>query len=209
MTKWMTGLKEFKNNVFPDRREMFAGMAAGQKPEAMMIACADSRVNPHMVTQTSPGELFVVRNAGNFIPPADAGPHAAGAAIELAIVEFGVHDLIVCGHSDCGAIKLLMNPELTEELPAMRAWLGFAENTLKRARAKYPDVTGPEFLTLAIEENVLVQLEHALTHPAVRRAREAGKLRLHGLIYDIESGDVYHYDHDADTWARATGHPLD
>ena len=200
MGKWLQGFKEFRDIAFHQKKELFEALAGGQQPEAMMIACADSRVNPNLITQTEPGDLFVVRNAGNFVPPVDAGPHAAGAAIELAIVEFGIHDLIVCGHSNCGAIKLMLSPDILCELPAMTEWLSYAGDTLNRTRTKYPDATGEEFLERAIEQNVLVQIEHAMTHPSVKAAVEAGRLLLHGIVYQIDTGEVLHYDAKEDAF---------
>ena len=158
-----------------------------------------------MITQTEPGELFIIRNAGNIVPPYGAANGGEGATIEFAVVGLGIQHIIVCGHSHCGAMKGLLHPESLTELPLMAAWLGHAEATRRIARQKYEDRSAEALLNVAIQENVLVQLENLRTHPAVAAALAGGKLKLHAWVYKIETGQVFAYDPEQGQFAPLTG----
>lgn len=194
MQKLVQGLHHFQANVFSSQRELFERLAEGQRPDALFITCSDSRINPNLITQTDPGELFILRNAGNIIPPYGAANGGEGATIEYAVSMLGVQDIIVCGHSHCGAMEALMHPEDVGDLPAVKSWLGHAESTRRIIRENYPQLADGPLLTATIEENVLVQLEHLRTHPAVAVKIAKGELHLHGWIYKIETGEVFAYD---------------
>jgi carbonic anhydrase len=194
MQKLVQGIHHFTANVFSSQRELFHRLADGQNPVALFITCSDSRINPNLITQTDPGELFILRNAGNIVPPYGAANGGEGATIEFAVAGLGVADIIICGHSHCGAMKGLIEPSLLSDMPAMAAWLSHAEATRRILREKYRERTGKALLTTAIEENVLVQLENLRTHPAVAAACSNGKLKLHGWVYKIETGEVFDYD---------------
>ncbi len=194
MQKLLLGIHHFQANIFSGQRELFERLAGGQNPDTLFITCADSRVNPNLITQTDPGELFIIRNAGNIIPPHGAANGGEGATIEFAVAGLGVQDIIVCGHSHCGAMKGLLHPKSLQDLPAMTTWLSHAEATRRILREKYAKRTGPALLTTAIEENVLVQLENLRTHPTVAAGLACGKLKLHGWVYKIETGEVFAYD---------------
>ena len=158
----------------------------------LFITCADSRIVPDLITQTEPGDLFILRNAGNLIPPHDAAPGAGEAAtIEFAVAGLKVKDIVVCGHSRCGAMEALLKPEKAAQLPALRAWLAHAETTKRIVEESYRHLEGKELLTAAIQENVLVQLDNLRTHPAVAASLSRGDLRLHGWFYRLESGEVF------------------
>ena len=194
MQKLIEGIHHFQANLFSPQRELFERLAGGQNPDALFITCSDSRINPNLITQTQPGELFILRNAGNIIPPYGAANGGEGATIEFAVAGLGVQDIIVCGHSHCGAMNGLLHPESLKDLPAMTAWLAHAEATRRIMREKYGDRTGAAQLTTAVEENVLVQLENLRTHPAVASGLARGMLKLHAWVYKIESGEVFAYD---------------
>src|SRR5262249_4796051 len=156
--------------------------------DTLFITCSDSRINPNLITQTEPGDLFIIRNAGNILPP--HGPYTSGeeATVEFAVAGLKVRDVIVCGHSHCGAVKGLLNPEKVAEMPAVAAWLKHAEPTWKIISEKYRHLEDVALLTAAIEENVLVQIENLRTYPPVAAALAEGRLKIHGWVYKIETG---------------------
>lgn len=194
MQKLVQGIHRFQQDVFGSRKELFERLAHGQEPEALFITCSDSRINPNLLTQTEPGDLFIIRNAGGLIPPHGSGSFGEEATIEFAVKSLGVRDIIVCGHSHCGALKSLLDPASLEEFPAMRSWLQHAQKTLEIMRENYPHLEGQALLTATVEENVLVQLEHLRCLPAVARKVEEGALFLHAWVYKIETGEVFAYD---------------
>lgn len=194
MQKLIQGLHHFQSDVFSSQRELFERLAHGQSPDALFITCSDSRINPNLITQTGPGELFILRNAGNIVPPYGAANGGEGATIEYALTALGVRDIIVCGHSHCGAMKGLLHLDTLGELPAVRQWLTHAEATRRIARENYTHLCDGPLLTATIEENVLVQLENLRTHPAVAAALARKQLNLHGWVYKIETGEVFAYD---------------
>jgi carbonic anhydrase len=195
LQKLVQGIHHFQSNIFSSQRELFERLAGRQAPDALFITCSDSRINPNLITQTDPGELFILRNAGNIIPPRGAANGGAEATIELAVAALGVKDIIVCGHSHCGAMGYLLEPERLTGLPAMTAWLRHAEPTRRIMKEKYPDLVQPHLLTATVEENVLVQLENLRTHDAVAAALARGTIKLHGWVYKIETGEVFAFDH--------------
>jgi len=194
MQKLIAGLHQFHENVFRRQRDFFERLAHGQKPEALFITCSDSRIAPNVLTQTAPGDLFILRNAGNIVPPYGPYPGGEAATVEYAVAVLHVRDIIVCGHSHCGAMNALLHPEGTEELSAVRGWLVHAETTRRIMRENYRQHGADALLNAAIQENVLVQLEHLRTHPAVLAALARGELNLHGWVYKLESGMVHAYD---------------
>jgi carbonic anhydrase len=195
MQKLIRGLHEFQSNVVAKEREFFQKLALGQKPEALFITCSDSRIQPSFITQTRPGDLFIVRNAGNIVPPYS---HETGggeaATIEYAVAALSVSDIVVCGHSHCGAMTALLEPANLEGLPLMAKWLGHAEATRRIISENYGQLEGAALLTATVEENVLVQLENLRTHPTVSARLVKGTLRLHAWVYKIETGEVFSYD---------------
>lgn len=193
MQKLVQGIHHFQGNLFRPQRELFERLADGQYPETLFITCSDSRINPNLITQTDPGELFIIRNAGNIVPPFGAANGGEAATIEFAVVGLGVQDIILCGHSHCGAMKGLLYPESLAKLPTMAAWLGHAEATRWVARQQYADRSEADLLNITIQENVLMQLENLRTHPAVAVAVASGKLKLHGWVYKFETGQVFAY----------------
>jgi carbonic anhydrase len=194
MEKLVRGLHAFQTEYFSPQRELFERLAKGQNPETLFITCSDSRINPNLLTQTAPGDLFILRNAGNLVPPYGATNGGEGATIEYAVAALGVRDIIVCGHSHCGAMKGLLHPETTADLPAVSDWLKQAETTRRIMKENYPTLQDGPLLTATVEENVLVQLENLRTHPSVAARLRDGQLHLHAWVYKIETGQVFQYD---------------
>jgi carbonic anhydrase len=195
MQKLVQGIHRFQQDIFSAQRGKFKRLVEGQAPVALFITCADSRINPNLLTQTEPGELFILRNAGNIVPSHGAAVGGEAATIEYAVSVLGVKDIVMCGHSHCGAVGALLHPESLTHSPAIREWLGHAESTARIIRENYGHISDPQaLLTAAVEENVLVQLEHVRTHPAVAAALARGALKLHGWVYKFETGQVFSYD---------------
>jgi carbonic anhydrase len=193
--KLVRGIHRFQEKVFGPRRELFQRLAGGQTPDALFITCSDSRINPNELTQTGPGELFIMRNAGNIVPAVGSDLGGEGATIEFAVAALGIRDVIVCGHTYCGAMAALLNPKQLETLPEMRSWLRHAEATRRIVEEHYSAVTDAEDrLKVAVEENVLVQLENLRAHPSIAPRLASGQLALHGWVNKIETGDVFAYD---------------
>lgn len=194
MRKLVEGIHHFQAGIFREQQEFFEGLANGQNPQALFITCSDSRVNPNLITQTEPGDLFILRNAGNIVPPHGAVNSGEGATIEFAVVGLGVSDIIVCGHSHCGAMKGLLEPESLKQMPAVAKWLVHAEATRWIAREKYSHLSSKPLLNVTIQENVLIQLENLRTHPCIAAGLASGQLKLHGWVYKLETGQVFAYD---------------
>lgn len=194
MQKLLQGLQHYQTKVFGSQRELFERLSKGQTPEALFITCSDSRINPNLLTQTEPGELFILRNAGNLVPPYGALQGGEAATIEFAVAGLGVKEIIVCGHTHCGAMKGLLSPPVQSDFPALTQWLYHAEATRRIVRDKYPDRDDVELLNVTIQENVLMQMENLRTHPVVASGLALGKLKLHGWVYKIETGEVFGYD---------------
>lgn len=212
MQKLVKGVHNFQQEVFGSQREFFENLAQGQRPLALFITCSDSRINPNLITQTDPGELFILRNAGNIIPPYSPAGGGEAATIEFAITELGVRDVIVCGHTCCGAMKALVSDDNLEKVPAVRAWLNHAEATRRIIRDNYAHLSGEALLTAAVEENVLVQLEHLRTHPCIASAMLRHKVNLFGWVYKLESGAVFAFNPDEGQFlplAQSGNKPLD
>jgi carbonic anhydrase len=193
MRKLVEGLHQFQSEVFASHSELFQRLEHGQNPDAMFITCSDSRVDPTLLTQTIPGDLFVLRNAGNIIPPHSAGSFGEASTIEFALEVLEIRDIIVCGHSHCGAANALLRPEKITNMPNLVAWLSNAESARRLAIEHYPGLTEEELLNVVIQENVLVQLENLKTHPAVAERLERNELSLHGWVYKFETGEVFSY----------------
>jgi carbonic anhydrase len=195
MQKLVQGIHQFQQSTFENQKRLFERLSKGQQPIALFITCSDSRINPNLLTQTDPGELFIMRNAGNIIPPYGAVRGGEAATIEYAVSILKVKDIIICGHSLCGAMGAILNPSATEELPAVRDFLCHAEATTRIIKENYAHITNEQArLTATVEENVLVQLENLRTHPSVAAAVMRGDLKLHGWVYKFETGQVFAYE---------------
>ena len=200
MEKLVEGFKKFQAEVFRHKRELFSRLSESQIPRALFITCSDSRIDPTLLTQTEPGELFILRNAGNIVPSYGVTMGGSTATIEYAVAMLGVKHVIVCGHTDCGVMRALLHPESVEDLPAVKSWMIQAETTRRIVRENYADLKGEELLVTTIQENVRIQLDHLRTHPAVAVRLRRGTLTLHGWVNSIPTGDIWAYDADKDVF---------
>lgn len=195
MKKLVKGLHEFQTNYFKKYQELFELLSQGQHPRILFITCSDSRIDPNLITQAEPGEMFIIRNAGNIIPPYGATNGGEGAAVEYAIHALNIQDVIVCGHSHCGAMKgLLKIDKLEGEMPLVYEWLKHAEATRRTLKDHYQEYEDEELLDIAVQENVLTQLDNLRTYPVIYSRLKSNQLKLHGWVYEIESGNVLEYD---------------
>ena len=201
MDNFIQGIQNFQGKPFSEKESLFAQLANGQSPQALIITCSDSRIVPNLVTQTDPGELFVIRNAGNLVPKYREGQFTSEAGtIEYAVSALEVPNIIVCGHSKCGAMGGLLDLDQLDALPVVKSMLT-GETAAVRAKEKHPEASGEELLKYTIQENVLVQIENLKTHPSVAAAIDAGRLALHGWVYQFETGDVFVHGQDSTTFA--------
>jgi carbonic anhydrase len=193
MPRFAAGVIRFQNDVYPKKKELFEKLSKGQAPEALFITCSDSRIETAMITQTDPGELFICRNAGNIVPPHMTHTGGMTASIEFAVAALNVPHIVICGHTECGAMKGAMNPDALDGLPHVKEWLGYSKAAVAIVDELVPD--GEEQrMQLLIEQNVMLQLQHLRTHPSVAARLAKGDLQLHGWVYDIKTGDVRAYD---------------
>jgi carbonic anhydrase len=193
MNRLIEGHKRFLRDVFPERRSHFHLLAEGQSPEWLFITCSDSRVVPDMVLGTEPGDLFITRNAGNVIPVTSSDVDGCTATIEYAVNVLKVRDAIICGHSDCGALKAALDKTALVGQPKAERWLHHVEAAFEHRQPLNPaDGEGAELASL-IRGNVVAQLHNLRAQPAVAQATAEGRLRVHGWYYDILSGRIEEY----------------
>jgi len=193
MTQIIRGVLNFQKKIFEAKESLFKKLAEGQFPLALFITCSDSRINPDLLAQTQPGELFVIRNAGNLVPKYEVGPGGEAATIEYALRQLHIRDIIICGHSKCGAMHGLLNLDKLETLPTVAGWLQNARDILGKLPPK-GKLDEEELLNLTIQQNVLLQMENLRSHPAVADGIKSRTLRIHGWVYHFEKGKVDRYD---------------
>ena len=192
----LAGARRFQQVVYPHRKSLYQRLAtAGQRPHTLFITCADSRVDPELITQSEPGEIFVCRNIGNLVPPFGNVLGGVSAIIEYAVTALRVSQVVVCGHADCGAMVALLHPEKVAKLPAVKSWLCHSETALGIVHSRGL-MEEHEVLDALIEVNVLLQLNHLRTHPSVAARLARGVLGLSGWVYDIGRGMIRIYDED-------------
>jgi len=182
--KFLGGISRFQKHVYPQHQVLFERLALGQRPEALFITCADSRIDPCLLTQSKPGELFICRVIGNVVPPYPEAIGGVSATIEYAVGVLRVPEVIVCGHTDCGVMRGALNPEALEAYPNVTAWLRYA-----KVEHREPDPSAESLLALT-EDNVIAQLKNLSSHPSVAARLEQGDLALHGWVYHIGPGTV-------------------
>jgi carbonic anhydrase len=194
MQKLVKGIHSFQRGFFASHRELFKQLAeAGQQPETLFITCSDSRVDPNLITNSQPGELFIVRNVGNVVPTRDL-PGGTAAAIQYAVEVLNVQNIILCGHTQCGALKAILDPESVTHLEYVSRWVKSTISVKHVIEEKYAHLEGEAKLTAAIQENVLAQIEHLREYPFVAERLEAGKLHVNGWIFDVGRGEVFDFD---------------
>jgi len=198
MRKLIHGIHRFQTKYWSADKELYRRLAEeGQFPDALFITCSDSRIAPLRITQSQPGDLFILRNIGNFVPPySEERPDTSGvgAAVEFAVEHLQVRDIIVCGHSGCGALEALRSdPSRFSGMPHLAKWLEHGERTLEVLAANYPAVSREDWSEIASQENVLVQMENLRSYPSVRKAAREGLLHVHAWYYEIGTGKIYRY----------------
>jgi len=194
----LRGLNRFQKRVYPRHKELFQKLALGQRPGALFITCADSRIDPCLLTQTKPGELFICRVIGNIVPRYPKTIGGVSATIEYAVGVLGVADVIVCGHTDCGVMNGVMNPKALKPLGNVTAWLQHAQPARRAVRGSREALTEAQFQIALTERNVVEQLKNLRTHPVVAERLRQGDLKLHGWVYHIGKGLVTTYRPDRD-----------
>jgi carbonic anhydrase len=207
--KLVDGIHTFHAQYFATHRALFRRLAErGQHPETLFITCSDSRVVPNLITSTEPGDLFIVRNVGNVVPQVTM-PGGTAAAIEYAVEVLGVSNVIVCGHTHCGAVNAILNPESMDNLPFVRKWLAQGDRVRKIVAERYGHLDEAGRMLAAVEENVLVQIENLRAFPNVAKRLESGALQVSAWVFEIASGDVYEFDPHAGQFAaiRASSMP--
>ena len=195
----LKGIRHFKNHQLHDKREALAELSKGQSPDVILITCSDSRIDPHLFTHSGLGMLFIGRNPGNIVAPIDSSSPASGeaATIEFGISHLKVSEIIICGHSHCGAMKGLLTPDLERELPNTAAWLQHSCCLVEHLEQRHPELNTADNLAklkCLTQDNILLQMEHLKTHPVVINGLEKGTLKIHGWYYEIETGEVYIYN---------------
>ncbi|MBD2314781.1 carbonic anhydrase [Desertifilum sp. FACHB-1129] len=210
MRKLIAGLRQFRSSYYSTHRDLFEQLAHGQKPRVLFITCSDSRIDPNLMTQTDIGELFIIRNAGNIIPPFGAANGGEGAAVEYAIHALGIEQIVVCGHSHCGAMKgLLQLGQLEEQMPLVYDWLRHAEATRRLVKENYAHYEGEALLEVTVAENVLTQIENLKTYPVIHSKLYQNKLHIYGWIYMIETGEILAYDPETHSYVHPQSQLLD
>lgn len=201
MQQLLDGVHRFRDQEFGKYKQVFRRLSRqGQKPHTLFITCADSRVLAELITQSNPGDLFVVKNIGNIVPPPDpqGGCSSTGAAIEFAVEILGVSDIVVCGHSQCGAISALMQPDQKlAELAHLRKWVSLAHPVRELIERNYNHLKSPEArIRAAEEENVLFSIEQLHAYPCVAKRLAEGSLRLHAWFFKIATAELFAYEPD-------------
>lgn len=206
MKSFVQGALQFRKQTFPRMSTLFRQLAHSQTPNTLFITCSDSRVVPELLTQQDPGDIFVIRNAGNIVPSYSAEPGGVTATVEYAVGVLGVADIVVCGHSDCGAMTAIATCTCMDHLPAVSAWLRHADaaKAVSQARTHADDAAR---VASMVHENVVAQLANLRTHPTVALALEQGRLTLHGWVYDIASGAVETLDGATGKFVPLDAHP--
>ncbi len=198
MKKLIQGIVDFRQNLTEESRALFAKLALGQKPDTLFIACSDSRVVPNLFASKNPGDLFVLRNIGNLVPPFSCPDqdNSAAAVIEFSVFSLKVSDIIVCGHSECGAMIALSQGVDTLCCPHVETWLKYGEESLQKVREGLIINPGLSEHNQISQVNVLQQLEHIKSYPFIKERIEKNELRIHGWWFDIAQADVYCYEEE-------------
>jgi carbonic anhydrase len=186
------GIRRFRTEIYPENEATYLeAVSKPQAPHALFVTCADSRIDPELITQSGPGDLFVTRNVGNLVPAYGEMMGGVSAVIEYAVMALKVEHVVVCGHTDCGAMKGLLDPESLTEMPTVKSWLKNAHTALSVATSLAEPGEKPSVLMRRLtEENVLLQLQHLRTHPSVAGAIAREELTISGWVYDIGKGEV-------------------
>ncbi|HDR9210122.1 TPA: carbonic anhydrase [Burkholderia vietnamiensis] len=206
MQEIIDGFLKFQRDIMPARRELFRKLATSQTPRTLFISCSDSRMVPELVTQREPGGLFVIRNAGNIVPSFGPEPGGVSATVEYAVAALGVTDVVICGHSDCGAMTAVATCKCLDHMPAVANWLRYADSA-KLVNQAREHAGERERVDSMVRENVIAQLDNLKTHPSVALGLAQGRLNLHGWVYEIESGSIDALDAATRQFVPLAAHP--
>jgi carbonic anhydrase len=207
LDRLLDGVRKFQDEVYPKNRKTYEVAATTpQKPHTLIITCADSRIDPEAITQSGPGDIFVTRNVGNLVPTYGDVIGGVSAVIEYAVTALGVSQIVVCGHTDCGAMKALLHPASLEKVPIVRKWLHHAEAALSVTEAIHGELNEHDTLERLIEHNVVLQMNHLRTHPSVAGRLAMGNLAVYGWVYEIGSGHMRIYDEPKRRFVQLDGH---
>lgn len=205
MKQVIEGFLNFQKEVFPKRKELFHSLSSKQHPKVLFISCSDSRIVPELVTQQDPGQLFVIRNAGNIVPPFGPEPGGVSATIEYAVSGLGVTDIVICGHSDCGAMTAIAAEQNLDSMPAVAHWLRYSD-AAKAVVDKKHHHSATDKVNAMVRENVIAQLNNIKTHPCVAVGLRNHVIRLHGWVFDIECGMIHTLDKDTNQFVDLSHH---
>jgi len=197
MKRLLEGYARFRADVFPKRASLFQNLANQQKPSTLFITCSDSRVVPDMVLQSDPGDLFICRNAGNIVPSYGEMHGGVSATIEYAVLALGIENIVVCGHSDCGAMKAVLSGKRHDNMPTVDSWLQNSHSAmqiLESQSSQHQHKTPQEMLRALTRANVVSQLQHLRTHPSVAAGLSKGTLNLYGWVYEIHTGEIQNFN---------------
>jgi carbonic anhydrase len=208
MEKLFKGIAKFRHEDFESHRELFKQLGRQQKPHTLFIGCSDSRVVPELITRTRPGELFMVRNIANIVPPYRLTDEFVGttSAIEYAVQVLGVEAIVVCGHSNCGGCAAMHSKsEELEQIPHVRRWLQVSGEVRERVERQTVEGTPEEREWLTEQINILVQMRNLLSYPYIRERYERGELDILGWYYLIETGEIFNFNDQTETFEPVTG----
>jgi carbonic anhydrase len=206
MRSIVEGFLKFQKDAFPGLSSLFKELATTQHPSALFITCSDSRVVPELLTQQNPGDIFVIRNAGNIVPPYSSVPGGVTASVEYAVAALGVTDIVICGHSDCGAMTAVAKNKPLDSMPAVANWLSHSASAKAISNA-HSHASPAEHVSEMVRENVAAQLTNIRTHPSVALALSRCQLTLHGWVYDIETGSILALDGERNAFVSLAEFP--
>ena len=201
MQKIVNGYLRFKESGFEERKDLFEKLSKSQNPEILFITCSDSRIDPSLITQTEPGDLFVIRNAGNIVPPHTVESDGIVASVEFAVVGLGVKHIVICGHSNCGAMKGALNTSGLSDLPKVRGWLNYCSEAVTIVQSRDRNLKSDE-LNSVTQENVLLQIKRLEQYPEISKRLASGKIEIHGWVYGIGEGIIRYFNQEKQTFVE-------
>jgi len=208
MEKLFKGIARFRREDFESHRKLFKELGRKQQPHTLFIGCSDSRVVPELITRTRPGELFMIRNIANIVPPFRKTQDFAGttSAIEYAVQVLNVEAIVVCGHSNCGGCAAMhQSPQELEHIPNVARWLNVSSEVKERVKKQVLEGTPEEKEWLTEQINILVQMRNLLTYPYIRKRYELGTIEILGWYYIIETGEIFNFNDSTETFELIAG----
>ena len=195
MRKIVRGYAKFKESKFREKEDLFRKLSNSQNPEVLFITCSDSRIDPNFITQTDPGDIFVIRNAGNIVPPHTEKSDGIVASVEFAVVALGIKHIIVCGHSNCGAMKGALDTSGLTGLPTVKRWLNYCSEAVEIVKLSKTGMEKNELISVT-QENVLLQMRRLECYPDIAKRLANRDVEIHGWVYEISTGTVEYFDQE-------------